>query len=184
VEDVREAVARVQRLLYVAWPKIQDIDWRLFGSLQRYGPDGATLKYQDGLLLVYSGSTLWAKCVFGSPSEKRVEEMTEIAERKVHLAQQSSHGYSAALRDPDNGHWAGGIKVPGSSLCFALTGLPEVADHSSLAHAMRRVRLITSQHLELLLDPNRAVGLAAALARVSLDAKGFGSLCRDLDRTL
>ena len=184
MEDVRDVVARFLRLLEVAWPKIQEIDWRQYGSLQRYEPDDVQLKYQDGLWLMYSGDVLWGKHVFGTPSEKRVVEMTEVAECKVHLAKESPHGYSAALRDPDKGFWAGSIKVPGSNLFFALTGLPEVADHPLVALAMRRVRLITPQHLELLLDPNRAVGLSAALARVSLDARGFGRLCRELERIL
>lgn len=181
MQDIRGAVARLLQFLETAWPSIQRIDWQQYGSLTQYEPGGDQLKYQDGLLLVYDGDVLLRRLELGKPSELRLLGMTEVADRKVGLSRRTPHGYSAALRDPEKGYWAGGIKVPGTDLCFALTGLAEVADHPLLAILLWRFRLITPEVYALLIDPARAVGLSAALERVALDAHGFRRLCRTLE---
>ncbi len=182
MHDKRAAVTRLLQFMETAWPRIQQIEWQFFGSLSRYEPDGGQLKYQDGLLLVYEGDVLLRSLELGNPSQDRLVGMTEVADRKVSLSRRTPHGYSAALRDPEQGKWAGGIRVPGTNLYFALTGLPEVADHLLLAIQLLRVRLITSDQHALLIDFVRAIGLADAARRVSLDTNGFRRLYRELEQ--
>lgn len=184
MSDRRTAVAHLLRVLNTAWPRIQRIEWELYGSLSRFEPGGDKLKYQDGLLLVYEEDVLLRKLELGSPSGDRLTEMIEVADLKVQLARQARQGCSAELRDPEHGRWAGGVKVPGTQFCLALTGLPEVADHFLLAILLRLVRLITPEHHALLIDSARTIGLADAMKRVSLDTTGSWRLCRELERTL
>lgn len=182
--DLTEAIKSAQVCLNRAWPRFQELPWAEFGTLKAYEDDGVTQKYQTGLLLAFNQGSLLLKHPFGASSPGRIEEMTAVAVRKFELARLSTQGHSAELRNPLQGDWAGSIKVPASDSYLALTGLPEVADHTALALAMRRARLLSQLQFDQLVDPKRTLGLEAALARVEISLLVYKRLISTLSARL
>ena len=126
---------QIGTLLKLAWPAVSQIDWSEYCA-KSVAPHDGVPKY-TGILMYRGGFGCIGATTAPVGFLPRPELSAQIVLKKTRLCVKDP-GTLASIqhRDLSQNHWGGGIRIPGTSQAYAITGLPEIADHILLQRLM------------------------------------------------
>lgn len=167
-------------LFLALWPAISEIDWLDY-------TDGVT-PYDDQGVPKYTGMIMHrsdGKCIGAHTLVvgflPRPEKSAMIAAAKTGLLRTFPEiKASLERRDPERNLWAGGIRCSHESeVSYAISGLPEVADHLLMAQMMRTCGLLEKQDWQDMTD-ELSDHMTAARERFDMSPDHYSKLKRTI----
>lgn len=177
--------ARLHNTLAKCWPSLSNVDWAQYGDkIVPYGANGLP-KYTGMISHLVTYAAVDAP-VTGINTQvygfmPRPEASLEVLMTKIKLLQGNVNcRASMELREPENGKWGGAIRSTiDSGIIFAISGLPEIADHLMVAIIMQRFCLLSNHDcFELTNGVNGC--LVPARHYVGMSLEQFHMMSRDI----